>query len=86
MTAIMAAAKSENTTTTPTPRGRRSRVRSRTSGLSVNAITAAVRNRKRTGPSVRASRNASTATTGSPTSWIQRGTRIVVDGPLMRGW
>ena len=40
------------------PRGRRSRCRSRTSGLSVNAITEAVRNRKSTCPSVRASMKA----------------------------
>ena len=39
-------------------RGTFSRVRSRTSGLSVNAITLAVRKRKRTWPSVDASRNA----------------------------
>ena len=47
-------AKSVDTTATESPRGSRRRVNSRTSGLSVNAITAAVRNRNRTWPSVRA--------------------------------
>jgi hypothetical protein len=49
-------------------RGTRRRVRSRTSGFSVNAITLAVRNRKRTWPSVRARRNARTRATGRITS------------------
>jgi len=71
---------------TDSPRGRRSRDRSRTSGLSVNAITDAVRNRKITWPRGRASRNATTTSTGRPTSWIQRGIRIVgPEGTLMMG-
>ena len=53
-------------------------MRSRTSGLRVNAITDAVRNRNRTCPSVLARRNTSRSSTGRPTSWIQRGIRIVV--------
>ena len=67
------------------PRGIRSRVRSRTSGFSVNAITLAVRKRKRTCPSLAASRNARTRRTGRPTSWIHRGTSIVGPQPAMRG-
>ena len=51
----------------------------------MNAITAAVRNRKITCPSGRASMNATRNTTGSPTSWTQRGIRIVApEGSLMR--
>src|SRR5262245_47539030 len=67
------------------PRGTFSRVRSRTSGFSVNAITLAVRKRKRTWPSVLASRNARTSATGRTTSWIHRGIWIVGPGPAMRG-
>ena len=44
----------------------------------MNAMTDAVRKRKRTWPSVRARRKASTRSTGRPTSWIQRGIWIVV--------
>src|SRR5918994_3541141 len=66
------------------PRGIRSRVRSRTSGLSVHAITLAVRKRKRTCPSFAASRNARTSRTGRTTSWIHRGIWIVGPGPAIR--
>jgi hypothetical protein len=45
--------------------------------LRVNAITAAVRKRKMTCPSASASRNPTSRSTGRPTSWIQRGIRIV---------
>ena len=79
-------AKSVDTRATERPRGSRRRVSSRTSGFRVKAITAAVRKRKRTWPSVRASRNASSSTTGRPTSWIQRGIRILVAsgiGPIV---
>jgi hypothetical protein len=54
-------------------RGIFTRVRSRTKGFSVNAMTLAVRNRKRTCPSDFARRNARTSTTGRTTSWIHRG-------------
>ena len=50
----------------------------------MNAITPAVRNRKRTWPSVFASRNARTSATGRTTSWIHRGIWIVGPGPAMR--
>ena len=66
------------------PRGTSSRVRSRTSGFSVNAMTVAVRKRKRTCPSFAASRNARTSRTGRTTSWIHRGIWIVGPGPAMR--
>jgi hypothetical protein len=42
----------------------------------VNAITEAVRKRKRTCPSVRAKTNTTSRSTGRTTSWIQRGIRI----------
>ncbi len=60
------------------PRDARDLVRSRTRGLSVNAMTPAVRNRKMTWPSGRTSMIATSRMTGSPTSWIQRG--IVIRG------
>ena len=64
-------------------RGTSRRVRSRTSGLSVNAITLAVRKRKRTWPSVDASRNARSSATGRTTSWIHRGIWIVGPEPAI---
>jgi hypothetical protein len=76
-TAMNAVAKTTDTTATAAPRGSRRRVRSRTSGFNVNAITAAVRKRKRTCPSAAATKNPSTRSTGRPTSWIQRGIWIV---------
>src|SRR3990172_5040446 len=82
-TATTVAAKTRYTTITARPRGSLSRVKSRTSGLSVNAITEAVRNRKSTCPSVWASRKTRTRRAGSPTSWTQRGILIVGPGPAM---
>src|SRR5688572_12217046 len=67
------------------PRGTFRRVRSRTSGLSVNAMTLAVRKRKRTCPSFAASRNARTRRTGRTTSWIHLGIWIVGPEPAIRG-
>ncbi len=76
--AMNAVTKTTETTATAAPRGSRRRVRSRTSGFSVNAITADVRNRNRTCPSGLASRKTTRSSTGRTTSWIQRGIRIVV--------
>ena len=49
----------------------------------MNAMTAPVRKRKSTWPSVDASRNARTSRTGRPTSWTQRGILIVGPGPAI---
>ena len=82
-TTATAVAKRRKTTATASPRGSRRRCRSRTSGFSRKAITDAARKRKSTWPSVPASIQPSTSRTGRPTSWIQRGIRIV--GPLPGG-
>ena len=62
---------------TASPRGSRRRCRSRTSGLSRNAITAATRKRKMAWPRIPASIQTIRSPTGRPTSWIQRGTRMI---------
>ena len=73
----------------PRGRGHQRRVRSRTSGFSVKAITLAVRKRKRTWPSVLASRNARTKNGQAdeldpPRIWIV-GPEPAMDGCYRRG-